>query len=218
MLVLIRRPLLLLFSAASLSAWGEIPQDDNAYGNRAAVPEAAAPAPDSMAPAPEKKNEIFFHPALTLLTVAIDQAPIALFMTYERHLENSKSFIWQPQLTFGDAQDGDIKITQFAMTSFFGLRKYARPSSHRGFYSQAALAGGLGSFDAERTGYTNKASGIVTSFGALAYMGYKWSHVFCDVGAGYQFANGTLEFDDGQVVEVSASGLAVDINLGFRFF
>ena len=70
---------------------------------------------------------------------------------------------------------------------------------------------------AKQEGNPNEASGTVEGFGGLAYLGYKWAHVFCDIGLGYQGFQGDLSFDNGKEATIAKTGPFPDANLGFGF-
>lgn len=167
----------------------------------------------------ESRNHVFFHPTLTVLSLVLPEMPVVLGLTYERYLESpGKSFIWQPQVIAGSAESGDdIEFSQFSVTNYLGLRQYFGYGGHRGFYIQGSGAAQLGALGAKQKGNPNEVSGFASAFGVLGYLGYKWTHVFMDIGGGVQTSNGTLTFDDGQEIEVSVSGPALDLNLGFGF-
>ncbi|GEM_PF-6581078 len=167
----------------------------------------------------EKSNELFFHPWITAVSAGSDKLPLVFALTYEHHLLDGKSFIWQQEGAFGTQKANDtIKVSQTSFTSFPGIRSYFNGETHKGFYVQGSGELLFGSFTVTRAGFSEKPSGFVTSFGALIYLGYKWSHVFLDLGGGYHHANGTIKFDDGREVDVSTSGPAIDANIGIGGF
>ncbi len=164
------------------------------------------------------KNEIFFHPVFTLVSLSTDSLPLILALTYERHLENGRSFIWQQDLVVLPSQIKDsARISGFELISFLGLRNYFNSGLHKGFYIQGSGEFGFGSVKASSLKSSGKASGNFFEFGALGYLGYKWQHVFLDLGAGYKTAKGTLKIDNSQEIDLTTSGLALDFNLGFGF-
>jgi hypothetical protein len=166
----------------------------------------------------EKKNELFFHPIFTLLSLASDKIPLLLAVTYERHLEDGNSFIMQPQMMIGDFKSSnDVKVSVFNFGSLIGLRKYFNTGAYNGFYLQGSLGALVGSFSASQTGNPNKADAIMKTFAGFGYLGYKWTHVFFDIGGGYTLASGTLMFNNGNEVDLNTSGPGIDINLGFGF-
>jgi len=163
------------------------------------------------------RNHFFFHPIITILTIAVDQLPLVLAVTYERNLESvGNSLIWQPQLMLGDNTDGDVSYTQYGTTQYLGLRHYF-PHRYGGFYVQGSGAFTFSRVTAKLKGDPNEVKGTVDGVGALAYLGYRWSHVFLDLGLGYQGAQGDLTFDTGEEVSVAATGPLLDFNLGFGF-
>ncbi len=168
--------------------------------------------------ATEKKDAIFFHPIISGLSVAIDAIPFVFVLTYEHQLPDSKSFILQNQLLLGSFKpDSGYSASTYGLYTYFGLRNYFNPHYHRGFYLQGTAAVGLQHIDIEREGYTGEASAFATTLAGLAYLGYRWSHVFWDIGGGYQYSNGSVDAPGGATVDISASGPALDLNLGFCF-
>lgn len=134
--------------------------------------------------APENKNHFYFHPTLTVLSLAIDEIPIFLALTYERYLENGNSFIWQPQAVVGSSTSAnEVEVSQFSLVNYLGMRKYVNGSFNKGFYIQGLGAIQAGSFNAEKADSPDKASGFVSAFGILGYLGYKWTNIFMDIGA-----------------------------------
>jgi hypothetical protein len=165
----------------------------------------------------QSKNEFFIQPTLTILTILIDELPLTLSGTLEHHLPNGKSVIWQPQIQLGKIDDDVATVSLFAFGNYLGLRSYLNGSIPHGVYLQGSIAVALGSIDAEHKNGINTASAFMQAYGALGYVGYRWSKVFWDIGAGYQTASGTLKFDTGEELDIQASGLALDLNLGFTF-
>jgi hypothetical protein len=179
---------------------------------------AAAQAQDteSSVSVPDR-NQIFFHPLITVISLAVEEAPAIFALTYERHLsDDGTSFVFQPQLALGSLKVDDVEVSQFSLTNLLGLRKYFNGTT-RGWYIQGMGAVAFGSLKAEKEGSTTTGKANMNAFGALGYLGHKWSHVFWDIGAGFQAADATLKMSDGQEVDVNASGLALDLNLGFGF-
>ncbi len=174
--------------------------------------ESKTPMPEA-----ERSNEFFFQPVLTLISLSTDKIPLILSATLEHHLADGKSLIWQPQIVAGTIKDTTTKFTEYAFGSYLGLRNYFNGELHRGFYIQGSVAAQLGNVKAERIGYTDNATAFVQVYAALGYLGYKWKHVFLDLGVGYQKVSGTLKFNTGEEVEVSATGPTLDANLGFTF-
>jgi hypothetical protein len=179
---------------------------------------AAAQAQDteSSVSVPDR-NQIFFHPVITVISLAAEQLPAVFVLTYERHLASGgASFIFQPQLALGSQKVEDTKVTQLSLANALGLRKYFNGTT-RGMYIQGSGVAAFGTLDAEQEGTSNTGKANMNAFGALGYLGYKWSNVFLDVGAGFQVVDATLKLSDGSEVDVNASGLAIDFNLGFGF-
>lgn len=172
--------------------------------------------PESSVSVPDQ-NQIFFHPVITVISLAAEQLPAIFALTYERHLSGGgASFIFQPQLALGSQKIEDTEISQFSMTNFLGLRKYFNGTT-RGMYIQGSGVAAFGTLNAKQEGTSNTGKATMKAFGALGYLGYKWSNVFLDIGGGFQAADATLELSDGSEVDVNASGPALDFNLGFGF-
>lgn len=166
-------------------------------------------------------NHFFFHPIITIITLAVDELPLVLQVTYERNLRSpGNSLIWQPQLTLGEAKSKDdsitIRFSQYGTTQYLGLRHYFG-TGYGGFYLQASGKFAFSFVSAQEEGNPDKASGTIEAFGGLAYAGYKWSHVFLDFGLGYQGVQGNLSLDSGEEVTVAETGPSLDFNLGFGF-
>jgi hypothetical protein len=163
------------------------------------------------------RNHFFFHPIITVLSMAIDPLPLIVSVTYERNLESvGNSLMWQPQLMLGDNTDGDVRFTQFGTTQYLGLRHYF-PPRYGGFYVQGSGAFTYSRVSAKQKGDPNEVNGTVDGVGALAYLGYRWAHVYLDLGLGYQGVQGDLTLDTGEEVSVAATGPMLDFNLGFGF-
>jgi hypothetical protein len=172
------------------------------------------------------RNHIFFHPIITLVTAAFPLTPTRVALTYERTLPSpGNSFLWQPGIFFGKVErkrmeDGeqldDVTVAQYGTTQFLGWRHYFG-RGYRGFYLQGSGAASLNFANAEWEGDPDKASGMVAGVGALGYLGYRWTHVFFDVGGGFQAGGGEIENAQGKELTIFRPGFALDINLGFGF-
>lgn len=177
---------------------------------------AHAQAPDTTAEE-RNPNHFFFHPIITIISLAVDEVPLILQVTYERNLQSvGNSLIWQPQLTLGEAKDGDITVTQYGTTQYLGLRHYFG-QRYGGFYLQGSGVLAFSKVGAKLEGDPNEVNGTIDGVGALAYVGYKWAHVFLDLGGGYQGVQGDLTMDTGEEVSVASTGPLLDLNLGFGF-
>jgi hypothetical protein len=163
-------------------------------------------------------NHLYFHPFITLITLLSDQVPTGVALTYERTLSTpGNAFVWQAQLVFGDGKAKDsVDFSQYGTAHYLGLRHYFG-DGYRGFYLQGSGAFSISGIKAEQKDNPNGASGLGTGIGALGYLGYKWTHVFFDAGAGFQGAKGDIELDNGEEVSVAHTGPLFDFNLGIGF-
>lgn len=174
----------------------------------------AQEVPDPAPPA--DRNHVFFHPILTGLTLAIPEIPLLIPVTFERNLASpGVSLVWQPMLSLGGYERQGARITQYGLANYLGLRRYF--GAYRGFYLQGS--GAVEFLNANVEDLDSDAEGDVNAYGfaALAYFGYRWTHVFMDIGGGYGAFNGTVELSNGDEVDVASTGPALDLNLGFGF-
>lgn len=180
---------------------------------------AAAPAR-----AENSRNRFFFHPTVTLVTVALPLTPTIVALTYERTLSSpGNSCVWQPQIFFGEVDRrwgadalNDATVTQYGTTQYLGWRHYFG-GGNRGAYLQGSGAAMVDFAQAEWEGDPDKASGTVIGIAGLGYFGYSWAHVFLDAGAGIQGGGGDIENARGRRSTIASPGPAFDFNLGFGF-
>ena len=176
---------------------------------------SAVQDPESPVTVPDR-DQIFFHPVITVLSLAAKELPACFALTYERHMDGGVSLVLQPQLALGAQEIEDTEISQFSVAGLLGLRRYFNGTT-RGMYMQAAGFATIGTLKAEQKGTSNSGEADMSVYGILGYLGYKWTHVFMDIGVGFQAGNGTVELNNGTEVDISARGRAMDLNLGFGF-
>lgn len=176
-----------------------------------------------------KSNAFYFHPFITLLSLAaMDSVPLMFTLTYERNYAFSSSFILQPSLHFGSSYELPLKYSGWGLDVKPGLRKYfRRPSS--GLYVQGSLIGTLDFKDVEEVGGYGSGAGSFYRLGGAGYFGYKAfgrPPIALDFNLGLAYVRGFGEIDindptGARIARTKAfpneTFLDLNIGLGFRF-
>lgn len=168
--------------------------------------------------AQENPNHFFIQPIITAVTLTSDKFPLYLAGTYERGVQDGKGAIMvQPSLVLGSSNmDDSLDVSQYSGNLHLGYRLYFRGKG-RGFYGQVSGKGQFGTVSVEKPSTNQKGDATLSAFGGLVYLGYRWKHVFVDIGGGALKASGTVTTSDGDEIVIGASGPTVDANVGFGF-
>jgi len=177
-----------------------------------------------------KSQCFYFHPIVTIVGSAVKTVPPTIPVTYERELENAKSFTLQPTVRFGSYKTSDSSDARTIETKGIQLiaayRNYLNGKQSQGLYLAPGVRAGYVSYTQKSYAYTSlsgytyhtkELTADVTEASLLGYIGYRAKYenlsVYVDLGLGYSMAK--ISGDD--VESVSGTGLAADANLGIGF-
>jgi len=177
------------------------------------------------ASAPEdggKKQAIYVHPVLGLITAGIDSVPTEIAVTWEREISHGHSFTLQPTAIFGSVKNHFVDAPKYSaggLQLVGAYRLYFNGQVSEGLYAAPAVE--LVYLSVSRAAYTDRygdsypsGSATGTGVGFAGFFGYrtKWENftIFSDIGVGWAFMSASG--DNGY--SVSKSGLLIDANLG----
>jgi len=183
-----------------------------------AVLAAGAVAAESDTPSSESPNKaIYFHPFITLITANADAFPVIIPITFEKELDGGKSIVVQPTLEVGSIKGDELDygghepdIEVFGLSALTSYRFYLNGTESHGIYLAPAIGLMYVQVKQEDLEATGKGLKVLGYLGARG----KWdgATVYADIGVGQNFVSVS-----GDNVDVSGTGLALDLNLGIGF-